>query len=145
MRAIKACVTAALLLFLLQAYCMAHAIKAAAGEGGVYVRTFYDDGTPVSFAEVKVYTPREREFLSGVTDVNGIFAFVPDGAGRWKVEVDDGMGHRVVKVLFIDEGRELKLDGRGGGFPRVFGVITGVSLIFGLCGLFALLTARRGK
>ncbi len=145
MRAVKVCAMAALFVLLLNADCMSHAIKASAGEGGVYVRTFYDDGTPVPFAEVKVYTPLEKEFLSGVTDINGMFAFVPDDEGEWKVKIDDGMGHRIVKVLSVGEGDVLIQDGHEGGFPRLFGVITGVSLIFGLCGLFALFGNRRRK
>ena len=61
----------------------------------VIVRSRYADGA-VPDADVRVYAPGEpddRPFQSGRTDRGGVFSFVPNAAGAWRVFVDDGMGH----------------------------------------------------
>ncbi len=147
MRLIEIGALIALALFSAHAPCTAHGIDASVGEGGVYVKIFYDDGTPVSFADVRVYTPAGREFISGITDRNGVFLFVPDAAGEWRVEADDGMGHRILKSIEVAGGYEYELAQRKPGrkFPRLYGAVTGVSLIFGFFGLFAMFSRRRKK
>ncbi|MDR3203875.1 MAG: hypothetical protein LBV23_03905 [Deltaproteobacteria bacterium] len=55
----------------------------------------YDDGTPMAFAKVKIFSPNESaiEFQTGNADRNGFFCFRPDLNGVWSFEATDGQGH----------------------------------------------------
>jgi nickel transport protein len=118
-----------------------------AGARLVYFK--YSTGEPMMYAKVKLYPPSrpEAESLQSVTDRNGIFPFVPDEEGEWRVEAEDGMGHRgeiSVKAAAGEDsggtgGKEAekrsaageRAAGTGGGKP-VLGVITGLSLIINI-------------
>jgi hypothetical protein len=63
--------------------------------GDVVVSTVrYAGGTPVAGADVVIHGPDDATYQTGRTDAAGLFAFVPARAGEWRVQVDDGMGHR---------------------------------------------------
>ena len=120
----------------------AHGVEGKVGAGGVVVAAHYDSGEPMSYAKVKIVAPKGQLFFqSGRTDRNGRFCFVPDLAGNWKVVIDDEMGHRLEVKVPVDEKLVLQegWDNRG---PQEVGTSTfgkaamGVSIIFGLCGLF---------
>lgn len=59
------------------------------------VRYAYVIGEPMADANVVVYTPDETVWQRGRTDQDGRFGFVPNSAGVWVAEADDGLGHRV--------------------------------------------------
>ncbi|MDR0547903.1 MAG: DUF4198 domain-containing protein [Deltaproteobacteria bacterium] len=63
----------------------------------------YDDGTPMSFAEIKVFGPNDPSALSqtGRADKNGSFAFIPSENGAWLVTSDDGAGHLAQAQLTV--------------------------------------------
>jgi nickel transport protein len=56
---------------------------------------YYDDRQPMQYAEVLVFSPLDEkvEHQNGRTDRYGRFAFYPEAAGTWRIEVRDGMGH----------------------------------------------------
>lgn len=58
---------------------------------------FYSDKEPMRYAEVLVFSPEndEVEYQNGRTDQNGRFAFYPESSGKWRIKVNDGMGHAV--------------------------------------------------
>lgn len=64
----------------------------------------YDDGSPMSYAEIKVFGPDDPEKLSqtGRTDKNGYFAFIPDAEGQWLVAAEDGAGHLAKAELAVN-------------------------------------------
>lgn len=63
----------------------------------IRVTAQYDDGNPISYAKVEIKGPEsDTAFQTGHTDRNGLFMFIPDGAGTWRVTVDDGLGHKLV-------------------------------------------------
>ena len=97
----------------------------------------------MAFCDVEVYRPGDAEgaFHTGTTDPLGRFAFVPDTTGTWRVIVDDGMGH----VAEIEVGVGAVTTVRGDPSNRMDGVIVGVSVIFGLFGLAALVHRRVKK
>lgn len=75
---------------------LAHGVSWSLSSQKVYGFEFtFDDGTPMSFAEIKVFSPGDAETLSqtGRTDKNGYFAFIPDADGKWTVRAADGTGH----------------------------------------------------
>ena len=61
----------------------------------VIARASYAGTEPAAFAKVLVYSPASAQtpYQSGNADKHGTFSFVPDTAGRWRISVDDEMGH----------------------------------------------------
>jgi hypothetical protein len=123
--------------------CQAHGARCEAVEGAAAVRAYYDNGSPMAFCDVEIFRPGEdsEAFQVGTTDCNGTFGFVPDTTGTWRAVVDDGMGH--MAMARIDAGPTGIRGEAAGAGPGVRGVIVGVSMIFGLFGLVALLYCRR--
>jgi nickel transport protein len=95
----------------------------------------------MSYAAVEVIAPDgDVVFQKGRTDRNGVFMFAPDGPGRWQITVSDGMGHRL-KLDREIAGHENTASvtpatgpSGGGSFSRMQGVVTGLAIIFGICG-----------
>ncbi|MBN2231651.1 MAG: hypothetical protein JW781_02365 [Deltaproteobacteria bacterium] len=130
--------------------CRAHGVEGYIENiTGACVYAGYDDGEPMAYAAVEVRPEGAKlAFQTGRTDRNGCFMFRPDGPGRWQVVVNDGMGHR----LALDY--EAAADpttaephatprARDGGLTRAVKIITGMAVIFGICGFFYGWQARR--
>jgi nickel transport protein len=115
-----------------------HGVDSQLINGGIGLIVSYDDGTPISYADTKVFSPKERNvpFQEGVTDKNGRFLFVPDETGIWKISINDGMGHGLIKEINIKNLNNLKVKNKGQ-LPRWYKILIGLSIIFGLTG-FAL-------
>ena len=127
------------------------------GHGGAYevlrdaggIRAVYDDGSPMALCDVSVFAPDrpEEAYQTGITDPHGRFAFVPDTHGMWRVTVDDGMGHRVEAAVPVDSAfgheHEHGHEHRHAA-GRLSGLVVGISVIFGLFGVLALLSRKRG-
>lgn len=61
----------------------------------VAIEFLYTGPSPMLFAAVQVFAPgQDQPYQTGRTDRAGRFAFVPSEPGTWRVEVDDGDGHR---------------------------------------------------
>lgn len=135
--------------FLLAASGMAHAhgmFHEITRKETVVVTAEFDDGDPASYAQVKVYSPDggEVEYQNGRTDRKGCFAFLPDRPGEWRIEIDGGMGHRILTAFVVNEASEApKKQSSVGAWPKWHGIVTGLSLIFGICGF--LMYFRAGK
>ena len=116
--------------------CLGHGVKSTVFEGAAGIEVTYDDGTPMAYCEAKVFSPSdsETEFMQGATDKNGRLTFVPDVPGKWRLTVDDGMGHAVSEEIEIQEAMNIARRTEHK-FSRVQGVIVGISIIFGLFGL----------
>lgn len=61
-------------------------------------RSGFSSGEPIACGEVLIYSPgnSEVEYQNGRTDKNGVFSFLPDGPGMWKIEVNGGLGHKLM-------------------------------------------------
>ncbi|MDR2795766.1 MAG: DUF4198 domain-containing protein [Spirochaetaceae bacterium] len=131
------------------------------GEAGP-VRTVYfkySTGEPVSFAKIKTFPPstRERnvESLVSITDRNGIFCFIPDEGGEWRVDMEDGMGHKgsiAVNAVFGQDEAAAETESGGGGSgksgaraPLVFNIALGLSLLLNIYSVWYLLGTGRRK
>ncbi len=132
-------------------------------EGRVVVTTcHYDGGIPVADAQVTLFAPGEDEvYLTGTTDPAGLFAFVPNNPGNWRVGVDDGMGHRREARLEVGAAPGQEEHGHDAlhadhtheaalphthepeGSDRPWRLAAGLGLIFGLTGFAYGFTARR--
>jgi len=128
--------------FLLPGVIYAHGVRGRVDAGGIVVTAQYDTGEPMSYAKVNISAPGAKlSFQSGRTDRNGRFCFFPDGPGDWRVIVDDEMGHRLEVTVPVDETMELQADQQPGesavsSYSRYQKAIMGVSIIFGLFGIF---------
>ena len=110
---------------------------------------FYADKEPMRYAEVLVFSPdnQDVEYQNGRTDQNGRFAFCPETSGKWRIKVNDGMGHAVraeIPVDFPKTGngaiKELanKNTPAAGGASKWIKLILGVSIVLNLfLGLYA--------
>lgn len=105
----------------------------------------YDDGNPMSYARVTVFSPdnKEVEFQNGRSDRTGAFAFVPDRPGTWEIVYDDETGHGFKERIVIQDCEKLTQPSGERHFPRSCKLITGISVLWGLTGMFYFLKARQ--
>lgn len=124
-------------------YVFAHDIDLNFVKGGIGIRAYYSDGTPLSSANVKIFSPSDdkREFQICSTDKNGYFFFLPDTKGKWRIEISDSMGHGLVKHIEITE--EIQVLGANYLVPLWQKILVGVSIIFGLTGILFYIYAKR--
>ena len=73
------------------------------GPAAITVDFFYSDNEPMSYSEVLVFGPQDKdvEYQNGRTDRQGRFAFCPRATGTWQIEADDGMGHKAQCVVQV--------------------------------------------
>jgi len=123
-----------------------HSIHYDVQQQGFSVRIFYSPQDPASYSEYELYGPGDTmPHQTGRTDKNGFVSFFPDRAGTWKVKVlgESTHGfHGVTIDVNIDKGLKLESFSK----PLVAQstkLITGVSLIIGIFGIYALLKSRR--
>lgn len=117
---------------------------------GILVSAEYDDGEPMSYAEVEILGPgSDTPFQKGRTDRNGMFMFRPDRKGLWQIVVRDGMGHRLAlerEITDVKGGcnavKPVETVSRKASRPQ--DIITGISIIFGLFGIVYGWKARSG-
>lgn len=73
---------------------------------GIEIAAAYDNGVPMSGAQVTVYAPDDpaQAWLRADLDEQGKFSFVPDRsiAGNWSVQVRDA-GHGAMIHIPVDE------------------------------------------
>ncbi|MEW5944574.1 MAG: hypothetical protein AB1742_00090 [bacterium] len=110
---------------------------------GVVIRIAYDDGKPMSYAAVKIFSHSDKklEYQNGRTDKNGCFVFLPDEVGAWKITVDDGAGHGIIRTINVNEAARVEAICKG--LPRWYKLIVGVSILLGAGGVLSYLSARR--
>ena len=129
----------------------------------VMVMVTYEGSIPAAGVDVLIYAPGEEGlFQSGTTDPDGRFAFLPKTAGTWRIEADDGAGHRRSHEVAVDAGLAAEAGSEEPGetehmheeetdhvheasLPLWMRVTWGLSLIAGIAGLAYGVTARRGS
>jgi nickel transport protein len=94
------------------------------------------------YAKVKLFPPSspETEVLSGIADRRGFFCFMPDEAGEWRLEAEDGMGHKGTIAIRAGapgaSGESAGSSPPGGKPSRLFAAVFGASLIFNIFALW---------
>jgi nickel transport protein len=116
---------------------------AVATERAVVVTLTHDDGAPFSFESCEVTPPAgDAPAQVGRTDHLGRVVFLADRPGDWRVRVVAQDGHGI--DLTVPVGADLlPTRNRATGPTRPVDLVTGVSLLFGLFGVGALLLSRR--
>lgn len=118
----------------------------------VTLECYYSDGTAMAYAEAYIFSPEDAdlEHQNGRTDKNGRIAFFPDTPGPWRVDVSDGMGHKIQGQVQVAPESESELESGPKVTPRdknqnalsgPLSAVLGISLIFNLC--LGLLLVRR--
>jgi nickel transport protein len=109
----------------------------------VTIEFFYSDNEPMSYAEVFVFGPQDLkvEYQNGRTDQKGRFSIYPTIPGAWRIEASDGMGHKEVAIIKVQQemiekatsGNIQVMDSAKSDPPSIFlKAITGLSLILNL-------------
>lgn len=123
-----------------------HAIHYDVQPKGISVRVFYDRENPASYSQYELFGPEDKEpHQIGRTDKNGFLSFLPDRPGTWRIKVWGESTHGFHGVAI-----EVKVDGslqlQSFGKPLLAThtkLMVGVSLIFGLFGIYSLWRSRR--
>ncbi len=115
----------------------AHGVSYKVIRGGIGIQAQYDDGQPISYSSCKIFAPSDMKtpYQQGLTDKYGRFLFVPDSSGEWKIEVDDGMGHGLVKKIAITKDMTLMKGLERKHLNRYQDILIGISIIFGITGI----------
>ena len=124
----------------------AHTVNYEVQQKGVAVRVFYGPEDPAGYSEFEVYGPGDTlPHQTGRTDKNGFVSFFPDRRGAWKVKVlgESTHGfHGVTTEVQVDQ--DLNLESFKKPLAAAYTkVVTGVSLIIGLFGFYALYRSRK--
>lgn len=139
----------------------------------VKVEAFFPDGSPVKGGKVKVFDGEGRLLAEGLTDEEGLWSFVPQAKGPFKVVLEASMGHRAeasleakkrggapeavasgvdpqaLKALVKEAVREevlplLRELERERVRPTLRDVVGGIGWILGIVGVWMMLRGRKG-
>jgi nickel transport protein len=130
---------AALLAGALHAHSLVHTAQTGSA---LVVELRYGDGSPFSYEAAEVFRPGEAvPFLAGRTDANGRLAFVPDRPGEWRVRAfsEDGHGGDFTVTAGAGAGPAASAPA----LDAVGGLAVGLSILFGLFGLWSLFLRRK--
>jgi uncharacterized GH25 family protein len=142
---------AAVLASVLPPALFAHGVEVSCESGATAfppetVRFGYSTGEAMSFAIIRVYAPSKPalETVQSITDRNGLFSFVPDEAGEWRITAEDGMGHKgalTVQVVQTADGESVRDTGAAGSGAKTplslaLRILLGVSLILNIFAVY---------
>lgn len=123
---------------------LAHDLQHRTGEAAaVCVELFFADGNEFDFESYEIYRGGEEvPFQVGRTDALGRLVFLPDRAGVWRIKAFSEDGHGADFSLTADASGAVERAGESpiGRYQRI---VVGVSVIFGIFGVVALLARRR--
>ncbi|NTW57663.1 MAG: hypothetical protein HGB21_01060 [Nitrospirae bacterium] len=124
----------------------AHTVNYEVQQKGIAIKIFYSAQDPASYAEYEVFGPGEElPHQTGRTDRNGFVAFVPDKQGIWKIKIlgESAHGyHGVTTEVKVD--KDLGLESFNKPLVAQFTkFVTGISLIIGIFGIYALISSRK--
>ncbi len=125
----------------------AHSVQYAVQQKGYAVRTFYTEKDPAAYSRYELYGPGDKEpHQIGQTDRNGYVGFVPDRPGIWTLRIWGESGHGFHGVSTeIRVGDDLNLEGFSKPLLATHTkFITGIGIILGIFGVYALWASRRG-
>jgi len=123
----------------------AHSINYLVQQKGMAVRAYYSENDPAAYSQYELYGPGDNEpHQIGRTDKNGYVAFVPDRQGIWKLQIwgESNHGyHGVTTEINVD--KDLGLESFSKPLVATYTkFVTGISLIIGIFGLYALWLSR---
>jgi nickel transport protein len=111
-------------------------VNARLAPPSVVVKSTYAGSEPVPFAKVQVFSPAAVEFQNANTDKRGMFSFIPDSVGTWRVVIDDELGHRRETTVQVDSLDSGAASASSTGASRLERALLGLSLLIGLTGFW---------
>jgi nickel transport protein len=126
----------------------AHTVNYVVQQKGIAVRVFYSADDPASYSQFEVFGPGDTlPHQTGRTDKNGFVSFVPDRQGVWKVKVLGESSHGYHgATIEVKVNKELDFESFKKPLAATYSkLITGISLIIGIFGLYALLASRKKR
>jgi nickel transport protein len=126
----------------------AHTVNYEVQQKGIAVRAFFGAEDPASYSEFEIFGPGDTlPHQTGRTDKNGFVSFVPDRQGVWKVKVLGESSHGYHGVTTeIKVNKDLDLESFKKPLAATYSkLITGISLIIGIFGLYALMASRKKR
>jgi len=125
-----------------------HAIHYDVQPKGISVKIFYSKTDPASYSQYELYGPDDQQpHQTGRTDKNGFVSFVPERPGIWKIKVwgESTHGfHGTTIEIKVDQALQLESFGK----PLLAThtkLIVGISIIFGIFGIYALIKSRERR
>lgn len=125
-----------------------HSIHYEIQQKGMAMRVFYAKDDPAGYSQYELFGPGDPEpHQTGRTDKNGFLGFVPDRPGIWKIKVwgESTHGfHGVTMEVGVDQALQLESFSK----PLVATstkLIVGISIIFGVFGIYALIRSRERR
>jgi len=102
MRLAAAAAAMLLVLALLPPQPVAHTVSGRVLDGKAAIAEFrFSDGSPMAFADIKVFAPSKELWLAGRADGAGRFAFMPDNPGEWTLEAREAENHTARLALTV--------------------------------------------
>ncbi|MBI5585280.1 MAG: hypothetical protein HY892_15820 [Deltaproteobacteria bacterium] len=124
----------------------AHTVNYEVQQQGIAVRAFYGPEDPAGYSAYEVFGPGDTlPHQTGRTDKNGFISFVPDRRGAWQVKVLGESSHGFHGVTIeVQVDQDLHLESFKKPLAAAYTkLVTGLSLIIGLFGLYALFRSRK--
>jgi len=126
---------------------LAHSIHYDVQQKAMAVRVYYSEKDAASYSKYELYGPGDKEpHQIGRTDKNGFVGFVPDRPGAWKLQVWGESSHGFHGVTTdIEVNQALGLQSFSKPLVATYTkLVTGISIAFGLFGIYALWASRAG-
>ncbi len=126
-------------------FLFAHSVTHEFQAGGMAFKLLMGD-KPASFAPYTLYAPNASlPYQEGQSDKNGIVAFVPDRAGKWKLVATPGSDHggHIFNIEFDVNADKVVTWDSAPIYAKYAQIITGLSLIFGFFGFWMAFKRRK--
>jgi len=126
----------------------AHTVNYEVQQKGLAVKVFYAQNDPASYSEYEIFGPGDKlPHQTGRADKNGFITFLPDRQGTWKVKVLGESSHGFHGVsIDMKTDKDFNLESFNKPLAATYSkLVTGISLIIGLFGIYALLRSRKNK
>ena len=135
----KTCFLIISFIAIFSSYLFGHGVKGKVFYGGIVVKGEYSTGEPMNYAKVTIIAPDKKiPFQIGRTDRNGCFCFSPDIKGKWKIIINDEMGHRLEFTTYVNKDQKVKLFQKDSNLIRKISKF--VLSIFSIIGFFYLIS-----
>ncbi len=127
---------------------LAHIVQYNVGQKATYVSVFFDSTHSAAWSSYEIFAPdASLAYQKGRTDASGVLSFLPNREGKWKVAINAGSDHgEHFQEIYIDIDPTMVVEKINKPLYATYGaLISGISIIIGVFGLWFGLTQRRRK
>ncbi len=110
------------------------------------VRLTYADGQPFAFAAYELYLPGQAvPEQVGRTNSRGQVVFVPAAQTEWRLKAYSADGHGMDQIITVTARSSEGETPNSNAIPRLWWLISGLSMVFGLFGLGQLFLRKKSS